>query len=102
MAEEIQKYQRKVSADEVQQGFILVLKDFLGFFPKPDVDFSVKVGDKEHEVHVEAYDCWCMGPRKPHMHYKISIRKFRSKFLLHRGSTVTFTKLADKKYELTK
>lgn len=102
MPAEKQQYRRKVSAEEVQEGFIMVLKDSLKFFPKIDKPFKVKIDNEEFETMVEAYDCWCMGPRKPHMHYKIPIRKFQAKFPIHRGSTVTFTRTGDKVYTLTK
>ncbi|MCI0513401.1 hypothetical protein L0128_09335 [candidate division KSB1 bacterium] len=96
------QYQRKVSAEEVQEGFIFVLKDDLAFFPKPDIAFKLVLNDQEYDAHVEAYDCWCRGPRTPHVHYRISMRKFRDKFTISRGTNVTFTKVADKRYILTK
>ncbi|MGP8330530.1 MAG: hypothetical protein ACT6FF_09485 [Methanosarcinaceae archaeon] len=102
MAEETKQYRRKVSAEEVQEAYILVLKDSLKFFPKIDKRFQLKVDQEEHEAYVEAYDCWCMGPRKPHVHYRISIRKFRGKFPIRRNSVVTFTKIDDNKYSLSK
>ncbi len=102
MAEPNLTYERKVSGEEVQEGFIFILKDFLHFFPKPDINFKLKVEGEEYEVAVEAYDCWCQGPRKPHVHYKIPIRKFRGKFPIHRGTKVVFTKLEDNVYELKK
>jgi hypothetical protein len=102
MAEENTQYRRKISAQESQEGFIMVLKESLKFFPKIDKPFKVKIDAEEFETMVEAYDCWCMGPKKPHMHYRIPIRKFRVKFPLHRGLVITFTRVGDDLFTLTK
>jgi len=101
MADE-QIYKRKVSAEEVQEGYIFVLKDHLRFFPKVGTAFKLKVGEEEHEVQIDAVDCWCMGPKKPHVHYRVPIRKFQGKFPIHRNTVVTFTKLEDGVYSISK
>ncbi|MBN1352849.1 hypothetical protein JXJ21_25900 [candidate division KSB1 bacterium] len=101
MAKE-QTYQRKVSAEEVQEGYIFILKDFIKFFPKPNVPFKLKVDGDEYDTHVEIVDCWCMGPNKPHVHYRISIRSLQGKFPIHRNNVVKFTRQEDGVYTLAK
>ena len=99
---ETNTYKRKVSAEEVQEGYIFILKDFVRFFPKPKIPFKLIVNEKEYEVQVSMADCWCMGPNKPHVHYRIPIRQFQGKFPIFRNTTVTFTKLENGVYSLTK
>jgi len=100
--DDITEYKRKLSAEEVQEGFVLVLKDFLKFFPKVDIPFKLTVGEEEHEVAVKIHNVWSVGPRKPQAQYRISILPFRNNFPIHRGTVVTFTRLEDKHYKLTK
>ena len=102
MTETTTQYRRKVSAEEVQEGFILVLKDNLEFFPKIDTPFKLSIDNEKHEAVLKAHDVWSVGPRKPQMQYRISIIKFRNKFPMHRGTVVTFTKIKDKHYKLSK
>jgi hypothetical protein len=62
-------YERKISADEEREGYFLVLKNKLSFFPPAGTTFSVKVGQKQKKTMVESYHCECMGPDEPHEHY---------------------------------
>ncbi len=62
-------YERKISSEEAAQGYFLVLKNKLSFFPPIGSPFSVKVGAKKKKAVVESYHCECQGPDEPHDHY---------------------------------
>ena len=62
-------YERKISSEEAKQGYFLVLKNRLPFFPSIGSPFSVKVGAGEKKTVVESYHCECRGPQEPHDHY---------------------------------
>jgi hypothetical protein len=102
MAEELNEYRRKVSAEEVQQSYILVLKEALNFFPKVDLSFNLKIGEETHEARIETHDQWSVGPRKPQLQYRISFTKLKNRPQLHRGSVVTIKKIAENEYKLVK
>ena len=60
-------YERKISSEEASEGYIMVLKDRLGFFPPVGQDFSLSGAP----ARVESRYCECRGPEKPHDHYFI-------------------------------
>lgn len=62
-------YERKISSEEAREGYFLVLKNKLNFFPAIGSPFSVKVGEKKKKAIVESYHCECQGPEEPHEHY---------------------------------
>jgi hypothetical protein len=62
-------YERKISSEEAREGYFLVLKNKLSFFPSTGSLFSVKVGAKEKKAAVQSYHCECRGPEEPHEHY---------------------------------
>jgi hypothetical protein len=62
-------YERNISSEEAKQGYFLVLKNKLPFFPSIGSLFSVKVGAREKKAAVESYHCECRGPEEPHEHY---------------------------------
>jgi len=64
-----QAYERKISSEEAREGYFLVLKNKLSFFPSAGSLFSVKVGAKEKKAAVQSYHCECRGPQEPHDHY---------------------------------
>ena len=64
-------YSRKISSKEAKNGFILVLKDKLSFFPPLGEVFTLKFEGLTCNVQLEAYPCVCRGPDKPHEHYFI-------------------------------
>ena len=97
MANEPKVYKRKISDEEAQGQYILVLKNALDFFPKIGKTFKLKVKGKEEsqektfEIAVNAVECWCMGPKKPHSHYRIDTRDFREIFPIHFGKKIAIT-----------
>lgn len=64
-------YTRKISPEEASEGYILVLKNKLNFFPALGKQFIIVQGDKERKAKVESYPCTCQGPDLPHEHYFI-------------------------------
>ncbi|MEW6142587.1 MAG: hypothetical protein AB1597_05435 [Chloroflexota bacterium] len=64
-------YTRKVSSEEVREGHILILKNWLGYFPPLHQKFLLTSGNTVRRVAIESYPCTCVGPDKPHEHYFI-------------------------------
>lgn len=83
-------YERKISSEEAKQGYFLVLKNKLSFFPHAGSPFSVKVGDKKKKAVVESYHCECQGPEEPHEHYVV---KWQG---LAKGDHLVVRKLSEK------
>jgi hypothetical protein len=65
-------YSRKISSEEAREGYVLVLKNKLNFFPPIGKAFSLKKDDLIRQVNVESYPCACRGAELPHEHYFIS------------------------------
>lgn len=64
-------YTRKVLSKEAKEGYILILKNQLSYFPPLRKRFLLTSGEKVKRVAVESYSCTCVGPDKPHEHYFI-------------------------------
>ena len=62
-------YDRTISAEEAKEGYVMILKDCLSFFPLAGRPFEVSSGSTARTVRVESYRCECRGPEKPHEHY---------------------------------
>jgi len=67
MKEEL--YNRTISAEESKEGYFMILKDRLSFFPMIGRAFELQSGSAAREARVESYHCECRGPDKPHDHY---------------------------------
>ncbi len=100
MVKEIVRYVRKLSGEESLERYIMILGDSLKLFPKPGVPFKIKFQKKEFDSQIKVVDCWCMGPKKPHVHYRIDLTPFIQVFRPHYGQTVTLEKIKDNLYEL--
>lgn len=100
MAEEKRRYTRKLSGEEIRGRFIMVLKNDLDFFPKIGTVFKLKINGKDYDARLDAIECWCRGPRKPHFHYQIKFDAFRDAFKFHYAKLITLEKLDEKQYEL--
>ena len=59
------RYERRISADEAREGYVLVEKRALGFFPAEGEAFRLDW----REARVESYACTCRGPERPHRHW---------------------------------
>lgn len=64
-------YARRVSAEEAREGYVMVLKNRLGFFPPVGEPFELDDGRMVRQARVEAEPCICRGPEMPHEHYFI-------------------------------
>jgi hypothetical protein len=100
MTEKTVRYVRKLSGDEANQGYIMVMKESLKLFPKPKINFKMKVNDSLFDSQIKVVDCWCQGPKKPHVHYRIDLNAFRKEFRPKFGQTITVEKIDDETYEL--
>lgn len=60
-------YDRKISSEEAAEGYIMVFKDQLAFFPALGVAFPLDGANAK----VESRHCECRGPESPHEHYFI-------------------------------
>ena len=78
-------YERKVSSEEAAEGYLLIEKASLGFFPPVGTPFALATPSGNRQAAVEARDCECRGPEKPHRHY------FVQRSGLERGSRWRFT-----------
>jgi hypothetical protein len=64
-------YSRKVASEEAREGYIMVLKGALAFFPALGKPFEMRRGRSTRAVRIESRPCTCRGPDKPHEHYFI-------------------------------
>jgi hypothetical protein len=85
---------RKVSAAEAAEGYIMLPKNELRYFPPEHKSFLLVDEGKHRKVKVESYHCECRGPEKPHEHY------FLRKPGLQRGNNVEICKDGEIKYFL--
>ena len=96
------RYTRKISGDEANGRYIMVMKDSLKLFPKPGVPFKIKIDDNEFDSQVLVVDCWCQGPKKPHVHYRIDLTPMIHEFRPHYGQTVTLEKVDESVYQFVR
>jgi hypothetical protein len=68
---EAELYSRTVSSDEASEGYFMVMKDRLSFFPMVGRVFEIQSGRSIRKVKVESYHCECRGPETPHDHYLV-------------------------------
>jgi hypothetical protein len=64
-------YRRRISSEEAREGYILIEKARLTFFPRVGETFRFDDRGAAREATVESYHCECRGPDKPHEHYFI-------------------------------
>jgi hypothetical protein len=82
-------YERKISSEEAREGYVMVLKDRLNFFPAVGENFELVVAGKTRKVAIEAEYCECRGPEKPHEHYRIRMAG------LVKGRKITFARAGE-------
>ena len=87
-------FTRTVSAEESVEGYIMVPKNELRYFPPGNKRFLLVDEGKRRKVKVESYHCECRGPEKPHEHY------FLIKRGLKRGNNVEICKDGEAKFSL--
>jgi len=62
-------YSKKITSEEEQKRFVLILKDRLSFFPLDGKTFRLIHNGQPKKARVESYPCTCRGPDQPHSHY---------------------------------
>jgi hypothetical protein len=82
-------YERKISSEEAREGYVMVLKDRLNFFPPIGQPFELVDGGGRAKAVVEAEHCECRGPDKPHEHYRVRLAG------LVKGQKITFARAGD-------
>ncbi len=87
-------YTRKIAAEEAREGYFLVEKSRLSYFPAAGEPFVIHEGGTPHQVHLIAEHCECRGPDKPHEHYSVPFSGIAP------GTRVTLTRTAEGEYAL--
>lgn len=64
-------YFKKVTAEEAREGYLLVLKNYLSYFPNVRKSFSLVKDGHSRRARIESYPCICRGPEEPHKHFFI-------------------------------
>ncbi len=105
MAANAKSYERKISDEEAQGKFILILKSGLDLFPKPGKPFDLIINGREESKKIEttltSVQRWSVGPSKPQDHYRIDIREHRNIFPLHFGKKIQINKTGENEYTLS-
>ncbi|MBA4181494.1 MAG: hypothetical protein C0506_12965 [Anaerolinea sp.] len=83
-----------MSSEERRDGYVMVLKDWLGFFPPVGQEFSLERDGRTEPARIDAEPCTCRGPEKPHEHYSLRVPN------LGDATQVTVSKLAGGSYAL--
>ena len=71
-------YSKKITSEEEEKKFVLVLKDRLSFFPDEGEIFRLIHNGQPRKAKVESYPCNCRGPDEPHSHYFVKSRGLRA------------------------
>ncbi|TMI43711.1 hypothetical protein E6H19_09040 [Candidatus Bathyarchaeota archaeon] len=79
-------YSKKITSEEEQGGYVIVLKDRLSFFPTLGRRFQMIQNGRSRRAMVESYPCSCRGPEFPHSHFFIRVKALKS------GDRVTIRK----------
>jgi hypothetical protein len=64
-------YGRKISSEEAREGYVMIMKNKLAFFPPVGEAFYLVHDNVRSRARVESYRCTCRGPDLPHQHYFI-------------------------------
>ena len=79
-------YCRTISQEEAAEGYFMVLKDQLAFFPLGGSSFELSQGASNWTAKVESRPCTCRGSDKPHRHYFVHCGGLKT------GDTITVRK----------
>ena len=71
-------YSKKITSEEEQKNFVLVLKDRLSFFPEEGETFKLIHNGQPRKAKIESYPCSCRGPDQPHSHYFVKSKGLRA------------------------
>ena len=101
MAKLIEEYSRKLSGEEVEQKYLLLTTEALRIFPPAGKFFKVNVGKRKVDARIEAVECWCQGPGKPHRHHRLSAEYLRRHVPWRRGTKITLRPSDHTEFDLT-
>jgi hypothetical protein len=79
-------YSKKITSEEEQGGYVIVLKDRLPFFPSSGRRFQMIQNGRSRRAMLESYPCSCRGPDLPHSHFFVKLKAVKS------GDRVTIRK----------
>ena len=65
-------YRRKVSSTEAREGRVMITKDRVSRFPAPGERFALRRDGRAGTGTIEAVDCECRGPERPHQHWYLA------------------------------
>ena len=71
-------YARKISSEEAREGYVMILKSKLAFFPPIGKAFNLIHDRMRSTTRVESYRCTCRGPELPHEHYFIRWKELKT------------------------
>src|SRR5437879_9276118 len=71
-------YSKKITSEEEQGGYVIVLKDRHSFFPALGRRFQMLQNGRSRRALVESYPCSCRGPGLPHSHFLVRVKAGRA------------------------
>jgi hypothetical protein len=86
-------YRRKLSAEDVETGSILLEKSRWRDFPAPMTEFPVEAAGTRFATRIVAEDCNCVPP--PHQHLHLEAGHFRDRLNFERGAVVVVGRTDD-------
>lgn len=69
-------------------------------FPPLGKTFEIQIEDEKFDVITEAVPCTCMGPDKPHEHYRIDSTKFKENIPINGWTPIMIRKVSDSLFQL--
>ncbi|OLD02574.1 hypothetical protein AUG19_09305 [archaeon 13_1_20CM_2_54_9] len=71
-------YTKKITSEEGREGYFLVFKNRLSFFPAAGKTFHLVKDGHSRKARVESYPCTCRGPSEPHDHFFVRTRGLKA------------------------
>src|SRR5438445_12023972 len=71
-------YSEKITSEEEQGGYVIVLKDRLSCFPALGRRFQMIQNGRSRRAMLESYPCSCRGPELPHSHFFVRVKALKS------------------------
>ena len=62
-------YTRRISSEEAREGYVMVVKSKLSYFPPLGKTFELVQNGRRSKARVQSYQCTCRGPESAHEHY---------------------------------
>ena len=94
-------YSRKISAEEVKGRYLFLSRDIAKALPKPTIPFELQFNNESIQTSVQIVDCWCMGPKKPHIHHHLDLKGLFKKTQIRRKTTVQLIITEEGEYKVS-